>query len=105
MNNIHSSFSEILFIVVFVFAIAILLYAFGWQIVQDLRKGKELIKSAVTSKQVNHYFENKGYVVCNVTPVKNSNKWLAFLVKNGEYLIATVFTNGETIEGHLDRLE
>ena|SRR6218665_1864284 len=105
MQESFSSFPEILFFVVFVLAIAALLYAFGWQIVQDARKGRVSHDTAVTPKQVTHYFLDKGYVVCNITPVKNSNKWLAFLIKNGDYLIATVFTNGETIEGHLDSLE
>ncbi|MCW3082709.1 MAG: hypothetical protein JWP12_75 [Bacteroidetes bacterium] len=105
MQSSFNTFPEILFFVVFVIAIATLLYAFGWQIVKDVRKGKRRVDSSVTPKQVTHYFIDKGYVVCNITPVKNSNKWLAFLIKNGEYLIATVFTNGQTIEGHLDSLE
>lgn len=105
MQPSFNSFPEILFFIVFVIAIATLLYAFGWQIVKDVRRERGTIDSSVTPKQVTHYFINKGYVVCNITPVKNSNKWLAFLIKNGEYLIATVFTNGQTIEGHLDSLE
>ena len=104
MIHPFNSISEILFFIVFVSVICIFLYAFGWQIILDARGNKEPA-GGVTSRQVNHYFADKGYVVCNVTPVTNSTKWLAFLIKNGEYLIATVFTNGEKIEGHLDRLE
>jgi len=105
MQLAFTSFPETLFFIVFVTAIGILLYTFGSLIIRDIREESGKGKSNVTAKQVNHYFTDKGYVVCNITPVKNSNKWLAFLVKNGEYLIATVFTNGERIEGHLDSLE
>lgn len=105
MKLAFTSIPEIVFFIVFVTAIGILLYTFGSLIIKDLKEEKEKTKPNVTAKQVNHYFTNKGYVVCNITPVKNSNKWLAFLVKNGEYLIATVFTKGEHIEGHLDSLE
>jgi hypothetical protein len=105
MQLIFTSFPETLFFIVFVFAIGALLYTFGSLIVKDAGKENDKGKMHVTAKQVNHYFTDKGYVVYNVTPVKNSTKWLAFLVKNGEYLIATVFTNGGQIEGHLDSLE
>ncbi len=92
------------FYIAFVSAIIVLLYTYGGQIVKDMnRAGVE--QSSVTEKQVSHYFVNQGYVVCNITPVKNSNKWLAFLIKNGEYLIATAFTKGESIEGHQDSVE
>jgi hypothetical protein len=105
MQLAFSSFPETLFFIVFVTAIGILLFTFGSVIIKDVRGDQKKGVSKVTAKQVNHYFINKGYVVCNITPVKNSNKWLAFLIKNGEYLIATVFTNGELIEGHQDSLE
>ena len=101
MLHSFNSISEILFFVVFISAIVILLYAFGWQIVQDARSLNTSDDIAVTSKQVNHYLVEEGYVVCNITPVKDSTNWKAFLVKNGEYLIATVFTKGAKIEGHL----
>lgn len=106
MTHTFNSFSEIVFFAVFILAIGILLYAFVWQVVKDAKSSKEDGSSLrVTSSQVNHYFLDKGYVVCNITPVKNSTKWLAFLIKNGEYLVATVFTKGTTIEGHRDSLE
>ncbi|MCW3104108.1 MAG: hypothetical protein JWO09_2548 [Bacteroidetes bacterium] len=106
MQLIFTSLPETLFFIVFIAAIGILVYISVSMIVKDMREEKKKkVKSSVTARQVSHYFTGKGYVVCNITPVKNSNKWLAFLVKNGEYLIATVFTNGERIEGHLDSLE
>jgi|GEM_PF-7060685 len=105
MQLVFTSLPETLFFIVFVAAIGVLVYISLRMVVKDVREEKEKVKSSVTARQVSHYFTGKGYVVCNITPVKNSNKWLAFLVKNGEYLIATVFTNGERIEGHLDSLE
>lgn len=99
-------FSKMMFGSALVCAAAAMLYTFGWQIVKDMRNNTELtsIDSSVTSKQVAGYFIAKGYVVCNITPVKNSRKWLAFLIKNGEYKIATVFTSDKEIEGHQDSL-
>jgi hypothetical protein len=105
MQLVFTSFPETLFFIVFVSAIGVLLYTFGSLIIKDMQEQREQGTAHVTAKQVNHYFTDKGYVVCNITPVKNSNKWLAFLVKNGEYLIATVFTSGGRIEGHRDSLE
>jgi hypothetical protein len=106
MQLSFTSFPEAMFFIVFLFAIGVLLYTFGWHILHDMNNRiDEEQFSQVTAKEVSHYFTDKGYVVCNITPVKNSNKWLAFLVKNGEYLIATVFTNGQGIEGHKDSLE
>lgn len=97
-------FSKALFITAIVFAVVAMLYTFGSQIVKDMNNTPEEVDSSVTSKQVTSYFVAKGYVVCNITPVKNSRKWLAFLIKNGEYKIATVFTSEKTIEGHQDSL-
>jgi hypothetical protein len=77
-----------------------LLYAFGGQIIRDARNSVKEVQSTVTSREVSRYFMEQGYIVCKLTPVKNTNKWLAFLIRNGEYVVATVFTNGKDIQGH-----
>ncbi|MDQ3048435.1 MAG: hypothetical protein M3R27_12875 [Bacteroidota bacterium] len=100
---LNITFSTGFFLIACIVATAALFITFGAQFLKDI-KGMEESVSAVTSKQVTHYLIDEGYVVCNITPVKNSSKWLAFLIKNGEYKIATVFTNGETIQGHQDSL-
>jgi hypothetical protein len=104
MQLVFTSFPETMFFIVFVSAIAILLYTFGALILKE-RRGNASSVNCVTEKQVDNYLRNKGYVVCNITPVKNSNQWLAFLVKNGQYLTATVSTKGEHIEEYFDSLE
>jgi hypothetical protein len=105
MQLIFTSVSETFFFVVFVTAIGVLLYTFGRLILNDLREGRNNGSLDMTAKKVDHYFTDKGYLVCNITPVKNSNTWLAFLVKNGEFLTATVYTDGERIKGHRTILE
>ncbi len=59
---------------------------------------KTTTRSVITSKQVKQYFIAKGYSICNVIPITNSRKWFAVLVKNREYIQATVFTNDQGIE-------
>ena len=88
----------------FVFAISALLIAFGRQIVKDAHTAKQHHPSTVTSKQVSHYFMARGYIVCSLAPIKDTGKWLGNKKKNGEYIIATAFTEGQTIKGHDDVL-
>jgi hypothetical protein len=102
MQLVLNSFPEAMFFLVFVTAIGILLFTFGRLILRDFREMDPI--TCITAKQVDAYLREHGYVVCNITPVKNTNQWLAFLVKNGEYLIATVFTSRNGIEGHKDSL-
>lgn len=98
------SYSTILFFTIFILAICMLLITFGKQIVNDMRTNSTQHPSTVTSKQVSHYFMARGYIVCSLTPIKDTGKWLGFLIKNGEYIIATAFTEGQTIHGHDDAL-
>jgi hypothetical protein len=100
----EQTYSTILFFAIFVFAISALLIAFGRQIVKDAHTVKQHHPSTVTSKQVSHYFMARGYIVCSLAPIKDTGKWLGFLIKNGEYIIATAFTEGQTIKGHDDVL-
>lgn len=100
------SFPELLFLVVFLAALLILLYVLIKEIIVDKMNKSAISGTAqITSKQVVQYFIDNGYVVCNVSPGKNENKWFGYLIKNGEYLIATAFTNGEWVERHIDSLE
>ncbi len=90
--------SETIFFLVFIAGIGSLLIRFAWPIIQDLPGSNKNVKSAFLTRKMDNYFRDKGYVVWNITPVKNSNRWLAFLVKNGDYMTATVLTSGESIE-------
>lgn len=99
----EQTYSTILFFTIFIFAILMLLITFGRQIVRDAHAEKQH-PNTVTSKQVSHYFMARGYIVCSLAPIKDSGKWLGFLIKNGEYIIATAFTEGQTIKGHDDAL-
>jgi hypothetical protein len=97
-SNVY--FSKELFIAALCIAAIALLYTFGGQIIKDARSASLDAASSVTPKEVSRYFMEQGYIVCKITPVKNTNKWLAFLIRNGEYVVATVFTNGKAIQGH-----
>ncbi|HET6224795.1 MAG TPA: hypothetical protein VFF27_00855 [Bacteroidia bacterium] len=99
----EQTYSTILFFSIFILAISLLLISFGRQIVKDAHT-TEHHPSTVTSKQVSHYFMARGYIVCSLAPIKDTGKWLGFLIKNGEYIIATAFTEGQTIKGHDDVL-
>jgi hypothetical protein len=94
------SYSEELFIATLCLAVMTLLFTFGGQIIKELQRGGKGLSSSITQKEVSWYFMEQGYIVCNISPVQNTNKWLAFLIRNGEYEVATVFTNGDMIEGH-----
>ena len=100
MTQLNVYLPEGLFIAALLFAMAALLYTFGAEIIKDARGKGELLQNSVTSTEVGRYFIDRGYVVCNITPVKNTNKWLVFLIRNGEYEVVTAFTNGNCIEGH-----
>ncbi len=54
--------------------------------------------TTMTAQKVKRFFVAKGYTVCNITPISNSRKWFAILIKNHEYIIATVFTSENGIE-------
>jgi hypothetical protein len=100
------SFPELLFLAVFLTALLILAYVLGKEMIIDkMNKNTLTSVSQITSKQVAQYFIDNGYVVCNISPGKNENKWFGYLIKNGEYLIATAFTNGQWVERHIDSLE
>jgi hypothetical protein len=99
----EQTYSTILFFAIFILAISLLLITFGRQIVKDAHTQAHH-PSTVTSKQISHYFMARGYIVCSLAPVKDTGKWLGFLIKNGEYIIATAFTEGQTIKGHDDVL-
>ncbi len=105
MTQMQIYSSEALFIVVLVLSMMLMLYYFGRDIINLRFDNQENNESTITTRDVTRYFSEKGYIVCTATPVKDSNKWIAFLVKNGEYLIATVFTKDNRIERHSDSLE
>jgi len=66
--------------------------------IAEIRTEARNLVGAVSSRQVKNFFTAKGYTVCNITPITNSSKWFAILVKNREYIIATVFTSKNRIE-------
>jgi len=105
MTHLKIYSSEALFMAALICAMAAMLYTYGKEIIKERLAPPTNWSSGVTSKDVTRYFSAQGYTVCTTTPVKNSNKWIAFLVKNGEYLIATVFTKDNKIERHTDSLE
>ncbi len=99
----EQAYSTVLFLTIFLLALCLLLVTFGRQIWRDTHTAKQH-PSTVTSKEVSHYFMARGYIVCSLAPIKDTGKWLGFLIKNGEYIIATAFTEGQTIQGHHDAL-
>ena len=50
------------------------------------------------SRKIKSFFVSRGYSVCNVTPISHTSNWFAILIKNKEFVLATVFTNGTDIE-------
>ncbi|MDF2437994.1 MAG: hypothetical protein K0Q95_2370 [Bacteroidota bacterium] len=97
MQSAFTSFPEIVFFLVFITAIGILLYTFGSLIIKEIGKPETNASAYKTAKQVDKYLTDKGYIVCSISPVKNTNQWLAFLVKNGEYHVADVLSIGDEI--------
>ncbi|CAN5383505.1 hypothetical protein BH10BAC1_BH10BAC1_21290 [soil metagenome] len=68
------------------------------QTLKELRAELRNSSGRVTSINVKTFFASKGYKVCNVTPISHSNNWFAILIRNKEFVIATLFTNGIDIE-------
>jgi hypothetical protein len=68
------------------------------QMIQEIRTELQQLRSIVTSSQVKNFFIQKGYAVCNITPISNTSSWFAILTKNKEYVIATVYTKDKEIE-------
>lgn len=93
-------FSKELFITALSFAVLAMLYTFGKQIITDARQVPPVPESTIGSSEIGRYFMEKGFIVCSINRVKDTNKWLVFLIRNGEYELATVFTKGDSIEGH-----
>lgn len=52
-----------------------------------------------TYRQVHHYIQKKGYTICSVTPLKNSENWFAVLIDKKNFILATVFAQGKEIAG------
>ena len=52
-----------------------------------------------TYRQVYHYIQKKGYTICSVTPLSNSENWFAVLTDKKNFILATVFAQGKEIEG------
>jgi hypothetical protein len=76
-------------------------YTYGRQMISDrFANTPERGPDLVSSEQVSNYFRELGYIVCHSTPVINTDKWVAFLIKDGKYHIVTVFTDKDTILGH-----
>ena len=53
-----------------------------------------------TYKQVYNFFKKKGYVICSVTPLANSENWFAVLTNKKDFILATLFVQGKNIEGY-----
>ena len=52
-----------------------------------------------TYRQVYQYIRKKGYTICSVTPLQNSENWFAVLTDKKNFIIATVFAHGKQIAG------
>ena len=52
-----------------------------------------------TYRQVYHYIQKKGYTICSVTPLSNSENWFAVLTDKKNFILATVFAQGKEIAG------
>lgn len=57
-------------------------------------------EDVVITKDVDQYFNELGHKALHISPLKNTNNWTAFIIKNGELQIVTVYTNGKIILGH-----
>lgn len=51
-----------------------------------------------TYLQVVQYIQKKGYTICSVTPLSNSENWFAVLADKKNFILATVFAQGKEIE-------
>lgn len=90
-----------IFIALAIICIAAFIYTFGSRIIKDrFAETPSVPESTVTPDLVASYFRNLGYIVCHSTPVINTDRWVAFLIKDGKYHIVTVFTDGNSILGH-----
>jgi hypothetical protein len=54
-------------------------------------------KAAVTEEAVVRYLEENGYTVLSLARVEGSDNWRANTIKNGEYLITTVYVRGDQV--------
>ena len=84
-----------------VICVGAFIYTFVGHIIKDrFAETPPLSENTITPDQVGNYFRELGYIVCHSTPIINTDKWGAFLIKDGKYHIVTVFTDGYTILGH-----
>lgn len=63
-----------------------------------MRPEPRVLSTGITSNKVKRFFVDKGYSVCNITPITNSSNFFAILIKNKNFVIATVFTTGKNID-------
>ena len=68
------------------------------QRINEIREESLRALGSPASRKIKSFFVSKGYSVCNVTPLTHTNNWFAILIKNKEFVLATVFTNGTDIE-------
>ncbi len=68
------------------------------QSINEMRE--EFLRSlgSPASIKIKTFLASKGYTICNVTPLSCTNNWFAVLIKNKEFVLATVYTNGTDIE-------
>jgi len=52
------------------------------------------------SKNIKRFLKSKGYSVCNVKKMTDSNKWMAVITKNKNFIVATISAKGEHIAGY-----
>lgn len=65
---------------------------------RNVESGRVVRKT--TNSQVYKYFKRKGYVICSVTPLANSQNWFAVLTDKKKFILATLFVQGKEIEGY-----
>jgi len=101
MTSFELNYSTGIFVIASIICVAAFIYTYGGRIIKDrFAPSPSFPLNKVTSNQVANYFREMGYIVCHSTQVINTDKWVAFLIKDGSYHIVTVFTDGDTILGH-----
>lgn len=85
--------------IAFILSIAALFYNYGGQMIKDRFAESHQLPKDITSDKVSNYFKEQGYIVRHISPT-STNKWTAFLFKDGKHFVVTVLTERDKIIGH-----
>lgn len=86
------NYSDILFYGVLIISLFAMLFTFGAHIITDreLFITDNIKIGKINMQELNEYCLSNGYVVKDLCPIKNTNKWLAFIVKEGRFVISVI---------------